>query len=276
MKANFDPLVSYGFAAMLLCLAASGSAHAVDADKHAQGGLLMAAADEEDEEDEEEEAVNLRDRVRDIQRWMNRRESERKGEAPSLDVAPTRPYPRYSRHRGNDDSSSRSPEASVRVRLNDAPQASHSRHHHSRTATHHRGYQHTYRPKSHYRHHASSGTRHTVRHSHSARVYRPKSQHGHRHHANSGYRHKVHHGVVQGRHHAHSGRLRHHAKVHGWHPAAAHPSRHRHSGKATRHPGFHARKSAHHSGRHGMKAVAAKHRPMAHHSAGKKGHSRRR
>lgn len=46
--------------------------------------LTIAANEDEDDEDEEEEAVDYRDQVRDVKEWIHRRNTERKGDGPSL------------------------------------------------------------------------------------------------------------------------------------------------------------------------------------------------
>lgn len=48
----------------------------------------IAANEEDDEDDEEEEAIDYRDRVRDVKDWIHRRNSERKGEIQTNNLAP--------------------------------------------------------------------------------------------------------------------------------------------------------------------------------------------
>jgi len=243
-------LITLGFALGLLSLAADTTAQAETrgASAQASGAIYLAVSDDDEEDDEEEEATNYRDRVREVQGWMKRRDSERKGAAPGLDVAPTpaspTPYPRYFQNKGYDESGYRRLDSGIRVRLHDAP--------------------HHYYHSSYHRRH-SSWRRHSYHHSYS---YRHGSRHGyHRHPA--------------GRH-AHGGKPRyHHATRHG-HPSY---SRHAHGGKphyhSTRRPS-HAWK--HHAGHHYNRQAATRHAyhprhaPQAH--AGhakpaKKGRSRR-
>lgn len=161
------------FALGLLSLAACNLAHA-------QGwppGALQLAAEDDDEEDEEEEAVNYRDKVREIQQWMNRRDSERKGEAPTLDVTPAPPaYPRYYRDSGSDAGGYRRLDREVRARLGSAPEAGYTpRHHrHSYRSWHKRWRRHV-SPVVHARHHRHH---YHSRHRHSEGVSRHYHGHG--------------------------------------------------------------------------------------------------
>ncbi|MFM8332107.1 MAG: hypothetical protein ACKN9T_10500, partial [Candidatus Methylumidiphilus sp.] len=82
---------------------------------------------EDDDDDEEEEAVNYRDRVREVQDWLNRRELERQGRAPSLDLpaAPPQPsaaFPQYFQEPAADANGYRRLDPGVRTQFSDAPQ----------------------------------------------------------------------------------------------------------------------------------------------------------
>ncbi len=176
----------------LLCLAVSGFADARNAEGiQASGAAYLAAApldNEDEEDDEEEEAVDYRDRVREIQQWMNRRETERKGGAPGLDVAPaeapalSKPYPQYFQSNSYDENGYRRLDGDVRVRLRDAPRADyvtsgrrHSswhRHGNKHARYHGHSYRHGYHPShsggrsrhysAHSSHHGVHLTRHTA------------------------------------------------------------------------------------------------------------------
>jgi hypothetical protein len=112
---------------LLSLLPMSCVAETQNASSQSSDALHMAAApvdNEDDEEDEEEEAVDYRDRVREIQRWMNRRDTERKGGAPTLNAVPPPPqFPKYFRDNGLDVNGYRKLEPDIRVRLRDAPEA---------------------------------------------------------------------------------------------------------------------------------------------------------
>ena len=149
-----------------------------DALAPAVGAIHLAAADvDDDEEDEEEEAVDYRDRVREIQQWMNRRDSERKGDAPSLNIAPTAPpaqFPRYFRNKGYDENGYRKLDEDVRVRLHDAPDAETSAdapRHYRRHAWHKRWSRHVHPRIRFSRHHGYA-------HAHSAGGSRHHQGHG--------------------------------------------------------------------------------------------------
>jgi hypothetical protein len=192
----------------LLALPAAGHAGTAGGATPAAAPIHLAEAsadNEEDEEDEEEEAVDYRDRVREIQRWMNRRDSERKGDAPSLNAAPAAPppapFPRYFRDKGYDENGYRKPDRDkdVQVRLRNAPEESAAA---------------DYTPRRHYyRHHAWH--KRWKRHVHPRIRY-----HGHysRHygHAHEGW------GGGGSRHHPHHRAPLHYGQSHAQHPARAH------------------------------------------------------
>lgn len=202
-----DHIITLGFLVGLMAAAACCQATAADAPAADAIHLAAAPADnDDDEEDEEEEAVDYRDRVREIQQWMNRRDSERKGDAPSLNAAPIAPppaqFPKYFRDNGYDENGYRKLDEDVRVRLRDAPADSgsdiprHYRHH----AWHQRWSRHVH-PRIHFRRHGYAY--HYSRHSH--------SEVGSRHH----HAHGVH---ADGPHAGHA-----HSRYEGRHAKAASP-----------------------------------------------------
>ncbi len=149
---------------------------------------LAASTDDDDEDDEEEESVDYRDRVREIQGWMHRRNAQR-NQGSGLDLpsqAPTEsaPYHRYAdagfRHGGR----------AYRVRLRGIR---HHAHRHSRrhAYAHHAGYSHGH---SHRRARGVASHRHAYRHGRASTVSR---RHVHRH------AHSASHGHALRRGHAH-------------------------------------------------------------------------
>ncbi len=94
---------------------------------------LYAAAsvdnEDDEEDDEEEQAVNYRDRLRELQDWMRRRDAERK-HTQELDIPqatpPTlsAPFPRYFQDQGYDENGYRRLGDDVRIKLRDETEAS--------------------------------------------------------------------------------------------------------------------------------------------------------
>ena len=166
MKAKPSHLLAITFCVGLISFVTYGQA--------APAPLQVAAAstdnDDDEEDEEEEEAVDYRDRVREIQGWMNRRDSERKGDAPSLNVAPVAPpqaFPKYFRDNGYDESGRRRLDGDVRARLRSAPEASYTPHYHRQYSWHKRWHRHVH-PYIHARSHHS---RHGYHHPHVHQSY---------------------------------------------------------------------------------------------------------
>ncbi len=212
-------LITLGFALGLLSLAADTTAQAETrgASAQASGAIYLAVSDDDEEDDEEEEATNYRDRVREVQGWMKRRDSERKGAAPGLDVAPApaspTPYPRYFQNKGYDENGYRRLDSGIRIRLHDAP--------------------HHYYHSSYHRRH-SSWHRHSYHHGYS---HRHGSRHGyHRYHASR-------HGHPSYSHHAHGGKPHYHSTRRPSHAWKHHAGHHYNRQAAARHA-YHPRHAA--------------------------------
>jgi hypothetical protein len=199
---------------------------------------MMLAENDDDEDDEEEEAVDYRDRVREIQQWMNRRDSERKGEAPTLSLPRSAPsaapaYPRYFRDNGYDENGYRRLDSEVRTRLRDAPDSSYVRHsyrrHHSWHKRWHRHVRPVYHARRHHyytRHHHGGHQYYSHHHAHGGRV---DKHHGHSFHPGN-----VHAQAVHGHGHGHQAMS--HASAARTHPPAA---------KTSAKPIAHAKPAAH-------------------------------
>lgn len=132
MKLKSSQLICLGFIIGLLSLPTNCFAGATDDGGQNAGIQHMAAApvdNEDEEDDEEEEAVDYRDRVREIQDWMSRRDAERK-QAQGLDIpqaaSPTLspPFPRYFKDNDYDENGYRRLGDDVRVKLRNEPEAS--------------------------------------------------------------------------------------------------------------------------------------------------------
>jgi len=187
MKVTPSPFHALAFLVAMLSLLASGQANAREADKRLDPVYVAeAGADsDDDEEDEEEESVNYRDRVREIQDWMNRRDSERKGDAPSLNVAPVSPrpaFPKYFRDNGYNENGFRNKDENVRTRLRDAPSPSYAARYHSYHHSWHKRWHKHVRPRIH-GHHGHHGSRH---------AYKGNSHHPKHHGSTKGFSHEYH------------------------------------------------------------------------------------
>lgn len=224
-KVKPGQLITLGFALGLLTLAVDGLAYAKETPPQTSVAMYLAAADTDDEEDEdeEEEAVNYRDRVREVQQWMSRRDTERKGGAPGLDVAPSEtpalstPYPRYFQSRGDDGNGYRRLNRDVRVRLH-TPRSYYGRRHHGHSSWH-RGPHSSGRHHGHSQHYRYSGT---ARHSH--------GQPHHSFHSDDRSRHYS----AYPSHHANHPLSKKHAVALPHHAGKAHASSHAKAGKKGR------------------------------------------
>jgi hypothetical protein len=166
---------------------------------------LAASADDDEEDDEEAEAVDYRDRVREVQSWMHRRNAQRRGET-ALDVNPPSEYPHYN---GGYNGSSHWNRV-VRVRLHGVHHPISHRHHrphsswqrvmHKQGHPHHHGHVVSRHRHSH-RHGSAPIHRHAYRHTHAsshlhALRQRHVNRHGHTH--PTVQRHVSHHGHGHG------------------------------------------------------------------------------
>ncbi len=174
MKMKTGPLLSLALAMGLLSQAASGLAAGAKTSMPGNADVLLAAAsavDDEEEDDEEEEAVDYRDRVREMQEWINRRDVERKQGLEGLPQpnppALAAPYPKYFQDRGYDENGYRRLDGDIRVKLRDAPdyEPSYNRHayRHSRWHGRHGHNRHYYRGgrRSHHSRYALSHSHHS-------------------------------------------------------------------------------------------------------------------
>ncbi|MDD5034999.1 MAG: hypothetical protein PHE55_09595 [Methylococcaceae bacterium] len=176
------PIIALAFILGFQSLATNGRADVTASTSKPSGDLYAAAAaDEDEEDDEEEEQVNYRDRVREVQQWLNRRDSERKGAddatLPAERPALPQPFPKYFQDNGYDERGFRKWGDDVRLRLRDGE----------------------YRPHRYYRRHVYRPWR---RHAHHYRHFYPRHRH---HHSRHGWRNHSHprHGYSAGKHHRH-------------------------------------------------------------------------
>jgi len=195
MKATSGSIISFAFFFALLSLVTNSQAGPKNASASSitANEVIAAATDgEDDEEDEEEEAVDYRDRVREIQEWMNRRGSERRGDAPSLNVAPVAPppvFPKYFQENGYDGNGYRKPDSDVRIKLHDAPEENYAPRYHRHFSWQKRWNRHVHPFIHARRHHFQHGYHHSYsRHSYSGEI----SKHSAGHTFNKGGRHESH------------------------------------------------------------------------------------
>lgn len=244
MKSHLPPLILAMLSLVLLSILASARADTRQSQTEAAPLLLAASPgdlDEDEDDDEEEESVNYRDRVRDVQDWLNHRNAQRRGQsmdaptnapADTPTAAETAPaYPRYYQENGVDEYGYRRREV-VRVTLR-APYSSHSRqghhHHHGHsyrhTGRHHHDHAKSFEYHQHGRvHTASRGHAHTWQHS-SAGNHHKTGNFGH----HPGYSHGKKQGKSSDRSHRHG--VHGHTRTQVMRPAARPVQAHAESGK---------------------------------------------